>query len=141
MCHFFPRLRRVVPSRSIGPSRPTLSPMKRWSWSESPTTVHNLRSTSSSLLGPVNIYRVFSHIFRVSPGLGTLGTACGRLDPSLRGPRSPISHRAVVGASVPIPFSPSCRCRCPSGIHHLSRLTGSPDLFAASPTLSLVHRG
>ncbi|PKI46852.1 hypothetical protein CRG98_032748 [Punica granatum] len=42
-CHFFPRLRRVVPSRSKGSSRPSPSSVKRWSRSEGRPTVHNLR--------------------------------------------------------------------------------------------------
>ncbi|PKI67385.1 hypothetical protein CRG98_012222 [Punica granatum] len=44
----------------------------------------------------------------VRPGLGTFGTIHERLNPSLRSPRSPILHRAVAGASVLTPFSPSC---------------------------------
>ncbi|PKI56747.1 hypothetical protein CRG98_022851 [Punica granatum] len=44
-------------------------------------------------------------------GFGMFGTTHERLDSSLRSPTSPILHRAVVGASVPTPFSPSCRCR------------------------------
>ncbi|PKI63033.1 hypothetical protein CRG98_016557 [Punica granatum] len=94
-CHFIPRLRRVVPSRSKGPSRPSLFPVNRWSRSKSYTTVHNLRFTPFPL-----------------SGLGTFGTVYERLGPSLRSPMSPILHRAAVGIVVPTSFSPSCRCRC-----------------------------
>ncbi|PKI52025.1 hypothetical protein CRG98_027580 [Punica granatum] len=48
-------------------------------------------------------------------GLGTFGTTHGRLDPSLRSPTSPISHRAVAGASVSTHFLPSCRGCLPLG--------------------------
>ncbi|PKI74822.1 hypothetical protein CRG98_004840 [Punica granatum] len=47
-----------------------------------------------------------------SKGLGTFGTVHERLGPSLRSPRSPTLHRAVVGVIVPTSFPPSCRCRC-----------------------------
>ncbi|PKI32840.1 hypothetical protein CRG98_046766 [Punica granatum] len=113
-----------MPSRSKGPPRPTLSPVKRWSRSESPTTVHNLRSTSFLL-----------------SGLGTFRVVYERLGPPLRSPRSPTLHRAVVGAIVPTPFSPSCHSRCLSGTYCPWCPAGSPDPLATSPTLSLVHRG
>ncbi|PKI48356.1 hypothetical protein CRG98_031254 [Punica granatum] len=51
-CHYLPRLRRVVPSRSKGSSQPLPSPVKRWSRSEGRQTVHNflfLRFLSSGL--------------------------------------------------------------------------------------------
>ncbi|PKI59968.1 hypothetical protein CRG98_019635 [Punica granatum] len=59
----------------------------------------------------------FLSLFRVCLGLGTFGTFHELLDLSLRSPRSPILHRAMVGASVPTPFSPSCRYRHLTGAH------------------------
>ncbi|PKI75888.1 hypothetical protein CRG98_003722 [Punica granatum] len=76
-----------------------------------------------------------------SKGLGTFGATHKHLDPSLRSSTSPILHRAVVGASVPTPFSPSCRC---CHLSHPVTCSFQPSLAtlkAASPTLSLVHRG
>ncbi|PKI68958.1 hypothetical protein CRG98_010638 [Punica granatum] len=65
--------------------------------------------------------------FRLGPSLGTFGTFHERLDLSLRSPRKPILHRAVVEASVPTPFSPGCRCCCLTGAHCPSRLAESCD--------------
>ncbi|PKI50476.1 hypothetical protein CRG98_029135 [Punica granatum] len=113
MCHFSPRLRRVVPSRSKGPSRPTISPVKRWSRSESLSTVHNPRSTLSLL-----------------SGLGTFAAVHDRLDPSLSSPRSLILHRAVVRASVPTPFS----SRCFTGVFALDVQPSLATLIATSST-------
>ncbi|PKI67626.1 hypothetical protein CRG98_011982 [Punica granatum] len=62
------------------------------------------------------LYRVpfflpnFLSLFRACPGFGTFVAVHERLDSPLRSPTSPILHCAVVGASVPTPFSPSCRC-------------------------------
>ncbi|PKI59462.1 hypothetical protein CRG98_020152 [Punica granatum] len=73
----------------------------------------------------------------VQKGLGTFGTFHERLDLSLRSPRSLILHRVVVGASVPTPFSPSCRCRCLTGAHCPSRPASLATPKATSPILSL----
>ncbi|PKI60802.1 hypothetical protein CRG98_018791 [Punica granatum] len=111
MCHFLPRLWRVVPSRSKGPSQPSLSLVKRWSRSESHTTVHNLR-----FIGFTVSYRTFSHHFR-----------------SLR---SPISLGAVIGPDVPTSFSPSCHRRYLRVFtaHSVQLSLSTPK--ATSPTLS-----
>ncbi|PKI49287.1 hypothetical protein CRG98_030330 [Punica granatum] len=61
--------------------------------------------------------------------------------PPLRSPTSPILHRAVVGASVPTPFSPSCRGCHLSGPSTRSFQPSLATLKATSPTLFLVHRG
>ncbi|PKI58157.1 hypothetical protein CRG98_021445 [Punica granatum] len=67
------------------------------------------------------LYRVpfplpsFLSRFQVYPAFGTFGTTHGRLDPSFRSPTSPISHRAVAGASVPTHFPSSCRGCFPLG--------------------------
>ncbi|PKI72130.1 hypothetical protein CRG98_007517 [Punica granatum] len=60
-------------------------------------------------------------------GLGTFGTFHECLDLSLRSPRNPILHCAVVRASVPTPFSPSCRYCCLTGAHCPSRPAESCD--------------
>ncbi|OWM68073.1 hypothetical protein CDL15_Pgr023296 [Punica granatum] len=73
---------------------------------------------------PFLLYRVhfslpsFLSLFRACPGFGTFGTIHERLDLSLRSPMSPILHRAVVGANVPSPIFPSCRCCHLSGTRH-----------------------
>ncbi|PKI49421.1 hypothetical protein CRG98_030191 [Punica granatum] len=57
----------------------------------------------------------FLSLFRVHLGLGTFGSVHGRVDLPLRSPRSPTSHRAVTGASVPTHFPLSCRGCLPLG--------------------------
>ncbi|PKI66599.1 hypothetical protein CRG98_013008 [Punica granatum] len=65
---------------------------------------------------PFLLYRVlfslpnFLSLFRACPGFGMFGSVHERLDSPLRSPTSSILHRAVVGARVPTPFFPSCRC-------------------------------
>ncbi|PKI70968.1 hypothetical protein CRG98_008642 [Punica granatum] len=54
----------------------------------------------------------FLSLFRVCSSLGTLGVVRERLGLPLKSPRSPISRRAVAGASVPTSFFPSCH-GCP----------------------------
>ncbi|PKI62720.1 hypothetical protein CRG98_016883 [Punica granatum] len=103
-CRFLSRLCRVVPSRSKGSSQPSPSPVKKWSRSEGRSTVHNHRSSVSLLPGSTRFLPNFPSHFQACPGLGTFGTTHGRLDLPLRSPTSPISHRAVTGASVPTCF-------------------------------------
>ncbi|PKI65805.1 hypothetical protein CRG98_013810 [Punica granatum] len=74
-------------------------------------------------------------------GLGTLGSVHGRLDLPLRSPMSPLPYRAMAGASVPTPFSPSCCGRHLSGPSTRSFQPSLTTLKATSPTLFLVHRG
>ncbi|PKI52277.1 hypothetical protein CRG98_027319 [Punica granatum] len=78
-------------------------------------------------------------------GLGTFGSAHGHLGPPLRSPTSPISHRAVSGASVLTPFFPSCRGCLPLGLLTRSHQTESCDShghFADSfPRTSGLGRG
>ncbi|PKI54256.1 hypothetical protein CRG98_025350, partial [Punica granatum] len=100
-CHFTPRLRRVVPSRSKGSSQPSPSSVKRWSRSEGRPTVHNLRFVRFSLTGFLAFLPNFLSRFRVCSGLGTFGSAYGHLDSPLRSPTSPTLHLAVPGACVP----------------------------------------
>ncbi|PKI66965.1 hypothetical protein CRG98_012630 [Punica granatum] len=95
-------------------------PVKRWSQSESLSTVHNPRSTLSLL-----------------SGLGTFGAVHEHLDFSLRNPRSPILHRVVVGASVPTPFPP----RCLTGVFALNVQPSLATPIATSSTPLLIHRG
>ncbi|PKI42624.1 hypothetical protein CRG98_036987 [Punica granatum] len=73
---------------------------------------------------------------RASPGF-----AHGHLDLSLRSPTNPISHRAVVGASVPTHFPETAVAVLPPGSPTRSFKPSLATLKAASPTLSLVHRG
>ncbi|PKI74529.1 hypothetical protein CRG98_005071 [Punica granatum] len=65
--------------------------------------------TRFSLTGFHSLLPNFLSHFRVHSGLGTLGAAHGHLDPPFRSPTSPTLHRAVTGASVPTPFSLTCR--------------------------------
>ncbi|PKI39330.1 hypothetical protein CRG98_040278, partial [Punica granatum] len=73
--------------------------------------------------------------------LGMLGFAHGRVDPPLRTPTNPTSHRAVTGTSVPTCFSPTGRGCLPLGspIRDFKPSLATPT--ATSPTLLLVHRG
>ncbi|PKI77619.1 hypothetical protein CRG98_001957 [Punica granatum] len=115
--------------------------MKRWSRSESRSTVHNHRFTRSLFTGFFAFLPNFLLLFRACLGLGTFGATHERLDPSLRSSTSPILHRAVVGASVPTPFSLSCRCYHLSDLVTRSFQPSLATLKTASPTLSLMHRG
>ncbi|PKI72293.1 hypothetical protein CRG98_007316 [Punica granatum] len=94
------------------------------------------------------LYRVhfllpsFLSLFRACPGFGTFRTIHERLDPSLRSPRSPILHRAMVGASMTSSIFLSCHGRC-SRVPVTAR-RDQPSLAtpkATSLTLSLMHRG
>ncbi|PKI65474.1 hypothetical protein CRG98_014132 [Punica granatum] len=74
-------------------------------------------------------------------GFGTFGTVHERLDPSLRSPRSPVLHRAVVGASVPSRSSQAAAAvtlRVPTA-RNIKPSLATPK--ATSPTLPLMHRG
>ncbi|PKI56388.1 hypothetical protein CRG98_023218 [Punica granatum] len=51
-------------------------------------------------------------------GFGTFGTTHGHLDPSLRCPTSPTSHRTVAGASVPTHFPETAVAAPPLGSLH-----------------------
>ncbi|PKI66605.1 hypothetical protein CRG98_013014, partial [Punica granatum] len=73
--------------------------------------------------------------------LGTLGSAHGHLDPSLRSSMSPTLHRAVTGASVPTPFHPTCHDCLPPGSPTRSFKSSLATPTTTSPTLLLVHRG
>ncbi|PKI31813.1 hypothetical protein CRG98_047796, partial [Punica granatum] len=126
-CHFLPRLRRVVPSRSKGSSQPSPSPVKRWSRSEGQSTVHNLRSTRPSFTGSIDFFTEFVSLFPACSGFGTFGTVHEHLDLPLRSPTSPTLPRAVTGASVPTPFFPSCRDYHLSGPSSRDTQTESSD--------------
>ncbi|PKI43101.1 hypothetical protein CRG98_036512, partial [Punica granatum] len=65
--------------------------------------------------------------------LGTFETIHERLGSSLRSPRSPTLHCAVVVVIVPTPFSPRCSCRC-------SRVPVAHRVQPSHPTLSPLPR-
>ncbi|PKI75179.1 hypothetical protein CRG98_004403 [Punica granatum] len=111
-CHFLLRLRRVVLSHLKGFSQPSLSPMKRRSWSESRSSTHNLCFALFSLPGFDGFYQLFSHRFRACLGSCTLEACHQYIDMSLRSLRNLTSLDAMIGAVVPTTFPPSCRGRC-----------------------------
>ncbi|PKI78476.1 hypothetical protein CRG98_001116 [Punica granatum] len=107
--------------------------MKRWSQSESHTTVHNLRFTHSLLSGFTFFLPVFLSSFPVYLGPCTFETVHECPNPSLRSPRSLTSLGAVAGAIVPTLFFPDCHGRYLSGAHCPLRPVGSLDPLCYFP--------
>ncbi|PKI26050.1 hypothetical protein CRG98_049261, partial [Punica granatum] len=72
---------------------------------------------------------------------GTLGSARAHLDLPLRSPTSLTPHRAVPGARVPSRSPEAAAAVLLSGHSTRDPKPSLATLVAASPTLSLVHRG
>ncbi|PKI63897.1 hypothetical protein CRG98_015678 [Punica granatum] len=130
---------KIPPKVQSGPETPSRAHRTPSDAPFLPTTSASRAITFKGFLTTLTLRR--EEVVTVCPGLGTFETVHGHLDLPLRSPTSPISHCAVTGASVPTPFSPNCHSRCLTGTYCPWLLAGSPDPLAASPTLSLVHRG
>ncbi|PKI36895.1 hypothetical protein CRG98_042714 [Punica granatum] len=137
------------------PFLPTTSESRAITFKGFLTTLTLSREEVVTIRGPINCaqppFTCFPHTgfhsflpnflshFRVHLGFGTLGAAHGHLDPSLRSPTSPTSHRAVPGARVPSRSPETSRGCLLSGCSTRDPKLSLATLVAASPTLSLVH--
>ncbi|PKI67483.1 hypothetical protein CRG98_012067 [Punica granatum] len=118
-----------MPSRSNGSSQPSFSPVKKWSWSVSRSSAHNLHFAHFSLPSFGGFYWVFSHRFRAGPGSCTLEACHEYIDLSLRNPRNLTLLDAVIGAVTPTTFPPGCRGRCSRVPTALDIQPGHPNLL------------
>ncbi|PKI67837.1 hypothetical protein CRG98_011770 [Punica granatum] len=128
-----PHIRQFEPNLDRATSHSVFRP-KFWSYSGPSPSFRSILVTLRSTLVCIWVHPGQS-------GLGTLGSAHGRVDPPLRIPTNPTSHRAVTGASVPTCFSLTGRGCLPPGSPTRDFKPSLATPTATSPTLLLVHRG